>query len=153
VDFNVYYRPIQEFQLIASYALNDTRVVSDTRAYMVGRKITPYFRNKAALWGKYDFNKNSQLHGVGIGLGLTWHGSGLRGYSASNASGVPNTQKSETNAQLRLSYAFKLAGFDAIAAIDGRNLFRAETVTGGKGDVGYYFETPREVRFSLQLAY
>ena len=153
IDFNAYYRPIPEFQLIGSYALNDTRVVSDTRAYMVGRKITPFFRNKAALWGKYDFNRNSQLHGVGVGLGLTWHGSGLRGYSASSASGVPNTQKSEFNAQLRLSYAFKLAGFDAIAAIDGRNLFRAETVTGGQGDVGYYFETPREVRFSLRLAY
>ncbi|HVU24148.1 MAG TPA: TonB-dependent receptor plug domain-containing protein [Opitutus sp.] len=151
LDLSVYYRPVPELQIIGSYALNDTRVTSDTRAYMVGRKITPYFRNQAAVWTKYDFAKNSELHGVGVGLGLTWHGSGLRGYSSSSASGVPNTQKSQFNAQLRLSYAFKLAGFDAIAAIDGRNLARAETVTGGAGNVGYYFDTPREVRFSLRL--
>jgi iron complex outermembrane receptor protein len=153
VDLNVYYQPIPELQFVGSYALNNTRVVSDTRDYMVGRKITPYFKNKAALWVKYDFNRRSELHGVGIGAGMTWHGDGLRGYSASSASGVPNTQKSAFNGQLRLSYAFKLAGFDAIAAIDGRNLFKAETVTGGKGDVGYYFETPREVRFSLTLGF
>lgn len=154
VDLSAYYRPLPELQIVGSYALNDTRVTSDTRAYMLGRKITPYFKNRAAMWVKYDFGKNADLlHGVGIGVGLTWHGSGLRGYSASNATGVPNTQKSQFNGQVRLSYAFKLAGFNTVATIDGRNLFRAETVTGGKGDVGYYFETPREVRFSLRFAY
>lgn len=153
VDLSGYYRPTKQLQFIGSYAYNNTEIESDTKAYLVGRKVTPFYRNRAALWTKYDFDRNTALRGLGIGVGLTWHGDAIRGYSSSSASGIPNTAKSEFNLQARVSYAFDLAGHQAAVAIDGRNLLRSETVTGGAGDVGYYFATPAEVRFSLTLGF
>ncbi|HEU5078831.1 MAG TPA: TonB-dependent receptor plug domain-containing protein [Opitutaceae bacterium] len=150
LDLNVYYRITKDLQLIGSYAYNDTEILSDTQAYLVGRKVTPFFRNRAALWAKYS---PEQVKGLSVGVGGTWHGEGIRGYSASSASGVPNTQKAEFNAQAMVSYMRKFNGYPTTFAINARNLLRSETVVGGIGDVGYYYGTPREVRFSVMVGF
>lgn len=150
VDLSVYYRAFRDLQFMGSYAYNDTEILHDAQPYLVGRKVTPYYRHRAALWTKYA---PSAFKGVSLGVGFTWHGKGLRGYSSSSASGIPNTAKSDFNAQANVSYTREIAGYRTTFAISGRNLFEAETVVGGSGDVGYYFPTPREVRFSVMVAF
>ncbi|HYD83000.1 MAG TPA: TonB-dependent receptor, partial [Opitutus sp.] len=150
VDVSLYYRLVHDVQLVGSYAYNDTEILHDAQAYLVGRKVTPFFRHRAALWTKYS---PSQLKGLSLGVGLTWHGEGIRGYSSSSASGIPNTAKSEYNAQVNLSYTRQIAGYRTTFGVSGRNLLESETVVGGSGDVGYYFPTPREFRFSVMVAF
>ena len=150
MDFSLYYKPFEGLQFVGSYAYNNTEVLHDKAAYLVGRKVTPFYRNRAALWMKYA---PRQFKGWSIGVGPTWHGEALRGYSSSSVSGIPNTAKAEFNGQAVLTYSRKIYGYRTSFSIDGRNLLRDETVAGGKGDLGYYFTTPREVRFSATLAY
>ncbi len=150
VDLSLYYRPIHDVQLIGSYAYNDTEILNDAQTYTIGRKVTPFFRNRAALWAKYTPEK---LKGWSLGVGATWHGEGLRGYSSSSATGVPNTAKAAYNAQANLSYTRDFSGYRTTFMINGTNLLRPETVYGGQGDVGYYFDTDRQVRFSVKVAF
>lgn len=150
VDVNVYYQVVHDVQLMGSYAYNQTEILHDTHPYLVGRKVTPFFRNRAALWAKYS---PSQVKGLAVGIGATWHGEGLRGYSSSSITGIPNTAKAEYNMQANVGYTFKVSGHPTTFSVNGRNLLKSETVVGGSGDLGYYFETPREIRFSVRVAY
>jgi outer membrane receptor for ferric coprogen and ferric-rhodotorulic acid len=150
VDFSLYYRPIRDLQFMGSYAYNDTEILHDAQPYLVGRKVTPSFRHRAALWTKYA---PSAVKGLSLGLGATWHGEGIRGYSSSSVSGIPNTVKADYNAQANVSYTTTVAGYRTTFSVNGRNLLKSETVVGGLGDVGYYFETPRELRFSIRVAF
>ena len=150
VDLSLYYRPTHDIQFMGSYAYNDTRILHDAQPYLVGRKVTPYFRHRAALWMKYA---PSEVKGLSFGVGATWHDVGIRGYSASSSSGIPNTAKADYNAQANVSYTRDINGYRTTFSVNGRNLLESETVVGGLGDVGYYFDTPREVRFSVLVAF
>lgn len=153
IDLSGYYRPSKELQFIGSYAYNDTEVLSDTKPYLVGRKITPFYRNRAALWTKYEFDHASPLPGFGIGIGLTWHDQVISKYSSSSASGVPNIAKGQVNAQALLSYDREIGGYETRFSIDGRNLFREDSVAGGVGNSPLYIPSPTEVRFSVRVAF
>lgn len=150
VDISAFYRATHELQFVGSYAYNNTEILHDSKPYLVGRKVTPFYRNRAALWTKYS---PGWAKGFSAGVGATWHGEALRGYSSSSASGIPNTAKAEYNLQANVSYTTRFNGYRTTFMIDGRNLLRSETVVGGAGDVGYYFITPAEVRFSVRFAY
>jgi iron complex outermembrane receptor protein len=150
VDLSLYYRPTHDIQFMGSYAYNDTRILHDPKPYLVGRKVTPSFRHRAALWMKYA---PSEVKGLSFGVGATWHDVGIRGYSSSSASGIPNTVKADYNAQANVSYTREINGYRTTFSVNGRNLLKSETVVGGMGDVGYYFDTPREVRFSVLVAF
>ncbi|HVU32228.1 MAG TPA: TonB-dependent receptor [Opitutaceae bacterium] len=150
VDLSAYYKPFEGLQFVGSYAYNDTEILHDKAPYLVGRKVTPFYRNRAALWVKYA---PRQLRNWSIGVGPTWQGKAIRGYSSSSASGIPNTAKAQFNAQAVLTYGRKIAGYKTTFQINCRNVFHDETVAGGKGDLGYYFTNPREVRFSVTVAY
>ena len=95
----------------------------------------------------------SEVKGLSFGVGATWHDVGIRGYSSSSASGIPNTVKADYNAQANVSYTREINGYRTTFSVNGRNLLKSETVVGGMGDVGYYFDTPREVRFSVLVAF
>lgn len=150
VDVSLYYKVFRDVQLMGSYAYNEAEILHDAQPYLVGRKVTPFSRNRAALWTKYS---PSGVKGLSLGIGATWHGDGLRGYSASSIAGIPNTAKAEFNGQVDVSYTRTIAGHRTTFSVNGRNLLESETVVGGAGDVGFYFPTPREFRFSVMVAY
>jgi hypothetical protein len=81
------------------------------------------------------------------------HEEDIRGYSSSSAIGVPNTAKIAYPAQANLSYTHDLAGYCPTFMINGTNLLRPETVYGGQRDVGYFFDTDRQLRFSVEVAF
>lgn len=150
VDLSAYYRVMRDVQLVGSYAYNDTEILHDAQAYLVGRKVTPYYRNRAALWVKYAPEK---LKGWSAGVGGTWHGEGIRSYSSSSATGIPNTVDAAYNLQVNLSYTHDFSKCRTTFMVNGSNLLGAETVVGGLGDVGYYFDTDPQVRFSVKVAF
>lgn len=62
------------WQINASYSYIDARVISDSKAELVGarKENTPF--NSANLWTRYNFVQGTVLKDLGIGLGLQHSG-------------------------------------------------------------------------------
>ena len=62
------------WQVYASYSNNDARILVDNDPTLIGarKQNTPY--NSANLWTRYNFNNNTKLNNIGIGLGLQQSG-------------------------------------------------------------------------------
>jgi iron complex outermembrane receptor protein len=65
---------LPNWQVNASYSYIDARVISDSKAELVGlrKENTPI--NSANLWTRYNFTKASKLKDIGIGLGIQHSG-------------------------------------------------------------------------------
>ena len=70
-DFSGYLTP--NFQLVASYAFTDAKIVEDEDASLIGERVGGAPRHSANFWGKYNF-KNKALKGIGVGLGMQYSG-------------------------------------------------------------------------------
>jgi iron complex outermembrane receptor protein len=62
------------FNLIGSYTYVHARVLEDTNAALVDSKPAGVPTHQASLWGHYQFDENTTLGGLGIGLGIRYMG-------------------------------------------------------------------------------
>ncbi len=70
-DFSGYITP--NFQLVASYAFTDAKIVEDEDTTLIDERIGGAPEHSANLWGKYDFSNNI-LKGISVGLGMQYSG-------------------------------------------------------------------------------
>ncbi len=70
MDISGYVLP--NLQIIASYGYTDATIEEDAIAEFVGERIGGAPEHNANIWGRYDFNSNSLLKGIGIGLGAQY---------------------------------------------------------------------------------
>ena len=69
-DISGYVLP--NLQLIASYGYNDATIEEDAIEEFVGERIGGAPEHNASFWGRYDFNSNSPLRGIGVGFGVQY---------------------------------------------------------------------------------
>ncbi len=65
---------LPNLQVNASYSFIDAEIVEDADETLVGERKENTPANNANLWMRYDFNNNSALSGLGLGLGVQHSG-------------------------------------------------------------------------------
>ncbi len=60
------------FQITAAYGYNDATIEEDAIEEFIGERIGGAPKHNANFWGRYDFNSNTLLKGIGIGLGAQY---------------------------------------------------------------------------------
>ncbi|OEK08328.1 ferrichrome-iron receptor [Flavivirga aquatica] len=69
-DISGYVLP--NLQLTISYGYTDATIEEDAVEEFIGERIGGAPKHNANFWGRYDFNSNSMLKGIGIGLGAQY---------------------------------------------------------------------------------
>lgn len=69
-DISGYVLP--NFQITASYGFNDATIEDDTIEEFIGERIGGAPKHNANFWGRYDFNTNTVLRGLGLGFGAQY---------------------------------------------------------------------------------
>jgi len=71
IELDVRGQLTKEFQLMANYSFNDTKVKASSIASEVGQKLPGAPKNMASLWMKYVFSTTG-VKGLGFGTGMTY---------------------------------------------------------------------------------
>lgn len=120
VEFDISGSPMKNWDIIASYAYTDARVVSDNRI-AENQRISNVPYNQASLWSMYTFSEGI-LSGLGIGGGLFYVGE-RQGDVLD-----PFTMDSYVTADASMFYAFK----NWKLSLSVKNIFDEDYYADGK---------------------
>lgn len=141
----------RDFQLMANYTYNPTKVKSSSIASEVGQGLGNAPRHLAGLWAKYVFSKNS-LKGLGLGAGF-YHTSSRRMESATgsdaNGQAIWSQWPSYNVVNAALYYHIDKLRF----TVNFNNVFDTYYYLGGFDYTRGFVGTPRNIMVSMGYSF
>ena len=128
VEFDLRAQFLPGWNVIATYAYTDARVVADT-TIPIGNRLPLIARNTGSLWTTYDFREGS-LQGFGVGGGMV--AVGERAGDINNSFELPGYVRADAALYYRKPEIFPRTNL--IAQLNFQNLLNQEYLYGGFGN-------------------
>jgi outer membrane receptor protein involved in Fe transport len=128
-EADLIFQPTPSWQILLSYANNNTEVTESPIATEIGRTTTGHIDQQWALLTKYSFNEGG-AKGLSIGAGFQQAGEALQDYNGPGNTGRYNP--STFYGELFAGYRMKLIGYNTLIQLNVKNITQQEEFVGWK---------------------
>jgi iron complex outermembrane receptor protein len=128
-EADLIFQPTSNWQILLSYANNDTEVTASPIATELGRTTNGHIDQQLAMLTKYSFTDGS-AKGLSIGAGFQYAGEALQDYGGPGNTGRYNPDT--IYGELFAGYRFKFLGFDSLVQLNVKNITEQEEFIGWK---------------------
>ncbi|MGC4071938.1 MAG: TonB-dependent receptor [Nibricoccus sp.] len=128
-EADLVFQPTPSWQILLSYANNNTEVTESPIASDIGRTTTGHIDQQWALLTKYSFNEGG-AKGLSIGAGFQGSGEALQDYNGPGNTGRYNP--ATFYGELFAGYRTKLFGYNTLIQLNVKNITEQEEFVGWK---------------------
>ncbi|WP_175414811.1 TonB-dependent siderophore receptor [Nibricoccus aquaticus] len=128
-EADLIFQPTKSWQILLSYANNDTEVTSSPIATELGRTTSGHIDQQLAMLTKYSFTDGA-AKGLSIGAGIQYADEALQDYNGPGNTGRYNP--ATFYGELFAGYRLKLLGYDTLIQLNLKNITEQEEFVGWK---------------------
>jgi iron complex outermembrane receptor protein len=149
-EADLIFQPTPNWQIMLSYANNDTEVTASPIASELGRTTSGHIESQTALLTKYSFTDGS-VKGLSIGAGFQYAGEALQDYNGPGGNGRYNP--STFYGEVFAGYRFKFLGYDSLVQLNVKNITEQEEFIGWKATGSANVRATERYEISTPMVY